>query len=55
MVSIFQSGMYVAINTDDTKTNGFYVIQLLSEAYTLQIITTIDGQGISAGELVVKE
>ena len=35
--------------------NGFYVIQLLAEAYTLQNNTTIDGQVISAGELVVRE
>ena len=54
MASLVQSGMYGAINTDDTTTNGFYVIQFLSEAYTLQNNTTIDGQVISAGELVVK-
>ena len=46
--------MYVAINTDDTKANGFYVIQFLSEAYTLQNDTTIDGQATSAGGLVFK-
>ena len=46
--------MYGAINTDETTTNGLYVIQLISEAYTLQNNTTIDGQVISAGELVVK-
>ena len=46
--------MYGAINTYDTTTNGFYVIQFLSEAYTLQNKTNIYGQVISAGELVVK-
>ena len=46
--------MYSAINTDETTTNGLYIIQFLSEAYTLQNNTTIDGQVISAGELVVK-
>ena len=46
--------MYGAINTYDTTPNGFYVIQLLSEAYTLQNITKIDGHIIYAGELVVK-
>ena len=45
--------MYCVINTDDTATNGFYVIQFLSEEYTLQNNTTIYGQVISAGELVV--
>ena len=46
--------MYGAINTDDTTTNGLYVIQFISEAYTLQNNTTIYGQVISAGESVVK-
>ena len=54
MASLFQSGMYVAINTDDTTKNGFYVIQFISEAYTLQNNTTIYGQVISAGELFVR-
>ena len=54
MASLVQSGMYGAINTDDTTTNVFYVIQFLSQEYTLQNNTTIDGKVISAGELVVK-
>ena len=33
---------------------GLYVIKFISEAYTLQNNTTIDGKVISAGELVVK-
>ena len=48
MASLFQSGMYGAINTYDTTPNGLYVIQFISEAYTLQNNTTIDGQVISA-------
>ena len=44
MASLFKSGMYGAINIDDTTTNGLYVIQFLSEAYTLQNNTTISGQ-----------
>ena len=54
MASLFQSGMYGAINTDGTTTNGLYVIWLISEEYTLQNNTTIDGKFISAGKLVVK-
>ena len=50
MASLVQSGMYGAINTDDNKSNGFYVIQLFSEAYTLQNNPATDGQVISAGE-----
>ena len=54
MASLFQSGMCGSINTDDITTNGLYVIQFVSEAYTLQNNTTISGQVISSGELVVK-
>ena len=36
MASLFESGKYGAINTTDTTTNGFYVIMLTSEEYTLQ-------------------
>ena len=54
MDSIVQSGMYGAINRDDTTTNGLYVIQFVSEAYTLKNNTTIDGQVIYAGELGAK-
>ena len=54
MASLFESGKYGSINTTDTSTNGFYVIMFTSGAYTLQENTTIDGQIITAGELVVK-
>ena len=54
MASIVQSGMYVAINTDENIINWSYVIHFLSEAYTLQNNTTIYGQVISACELVFK-
>ena len=45
---------YVAINKTNTATNAFYVIMFTSEAYKLQDNTTIYGQIITAGELVVK-
>ena len=48
--SLVKLGMYVSINTYDTTTNGLYVIQFLSDTYTVQNNTTIDGQVISAGE-----
>ena len=54
MASLVQSVMYGAINKDDNTSNGFYVIQFLSEAYTQKNNTKIDGQVISAGELVAK-
>ena len=43
MDSLVQSGMYGAINTDETTTHRFYVIQLIPEAYMLKNNTTIDG------------
>ena len=44
MASLFELGKYGSIKTTDTTTNGFYVIILTSEAYTLQDNTKIDGQ-----------
>ena len=55
MASLVKSGMYDVTTTDDIKSNGFYVIKFISEAYTLQNNATIDGQVISACKLVVKE
>ena len=55
MTSLVESGKYGAINTTDTSTNGFYVIMFTSGAYKLQGNTTIDGQILIAGELVVNE
>ena len=55
MASLVQPGIYGAIKTSDNTSNGFYVIQFISEAYTLQSNTTIYGKFISAGELFAKE
>ena len=52
MASLVHSGKYGPINKSDTTTNGLYVIKFISEAYTLQNNTQIDGQVISAGGLV---
>ena len=54
MASFVESGKYWVINTIDTSTNGFYAIMFTSGTYTLQENTTIDGQIITAVELVVK-
>ena len=53
MASLVESAKYVAINTKDTSINEFYVIMFTSGAYTLQENIKIDGQIITAGELVV--
>ena len=55
MASLVQYDKYGALNKDDTTTNVYYVIKFISEAYTLQNNTTIEGKIISAGELVAKE
>ena len=55
MASLVQSCMHGVTTTHDTTRNEFYVIKFISEAYALQNNTQIDGQVISAGELVVKE
>ena len=53
MASLVAYGKHGAINTTDTSTNGLYVILFTSGAYTIQENTTIDGQILIAGELVV--
>ena len=54
MASLLQYVKYGAINTDDTTTDGLYVIKLLSKSYMLHYNIKTDGQVISAGELVDK-
>ena len=54
MASLVQSGKYVVIEIDDTTTNVFYVIQFISEVYTLQNNTKMHGIIISDGKLVVR-
>ena len=54
MESLVESVTYGAINTTYTSTNGFCVIMFKTGAYTIRENTTIDGQIITAGELVVK-
>ena len=54
MALLVEAGKYGDINTTDTSTNGFYVIMFTSGAYILPESTTINGQIITSGELVVK-
>ena len=54
MAPLIQSGKYGTMNTTDTSTMGYYVINFVSEAYTLKYDTTCDGKISSAGELIVK-
>ena len=54
MALLFESGLYCAISITDATTNIFYVIMFTSESYIIKDNTTIDGQLITAVELVVK-
>ena len=54
MALLVESVKYGTINTTHTRTNEFYIIVFTSESYRLQDNTTIDGQIITSGELVVK-
>ena len=53
MYALVQSVNYGVINKDDTTTNGFYVIKLISWSYTMQNNIQIDGHIVYAGKLVV--
>ena len=44
MISTVELGKYGAINAVDTPAMGYYVINYLSELYTLQEYQTIDGK-----------
>ena len=54
MAALVELGKYGAINTTDTEINGFYVIIFTSEANKFQDTTTIYGQIITTGKLVVE-
>ena len=52
--AFFRIGQYVAINTTDTTTMGYYVIKIFQEFYILQEDITCDRKIITSTELVVK-
>ena len=54
MASLVKSGKYGSIHTAYASTNVYYVINFISEEYTLQNNTIIDGKIITSGELVVR-
>ena len=54
MASLVEPRKYGAINTTDTKTNGFHVIMFTSEEYKLQDNKKMDGKIITAGEFFFK-
>ena len=54
MALLVQSGNYGARNTTETSTMGYYTVNFISEAQTLQYETKYDRQIISAGELFFK-
>ena len=48
MAYLMQTGKYDKTNTTDTKAMGYCVIKYLSDAFTLQEYTTVDGKGSRA-------
>ena len=54
MESLVQTNQYVAINAADTTTPGYYVVQCVSNDFTLQEDITTDGWVTTSGELVVR-
>ena len=54
MASLVQSGKYGDMNKTYTTTMGYYVINFVLEAYTIQEDTTYDVKNSTVGELVVK-
>ena len=54
MAVLVQIGKYGDINTTDTTTMGYYVLNFWSEAYTPQEDTTCDGKISTSIEIIVK-
>ena len=54
MASLVQYDKYGTINISETTTNEYYVNKFMSQVYTLQNNTIIDGKNIYADEFVFK-
>ena len=54
MASLVYTGKYGAINAEDTTTLGYYIVNYVSEPFTLQYDITAYGHVSNAGELVAK-
>ena len=54
MASLVKSVNYVAMNTIDKSTMGYYVIKLVSETYNLQEYNTCNRQIIPPGKIFDK-
>ena len=54
MTSLVQSSKYGVVKKIDSTTTGYYIIQFILEAYTLQWDTACDGQISTADKLVVR-
>ena len=52
MYLIILEGHYGAIDSDDYRYNGYYIIRFSSCLYTLQADLSIDGQVISSGQMI---
>ena len=52
MVHLVNNKQFGAIHTEDPKTDGYYIVQFISDPYTLQEDTVEDGVTIANGVLV---
>ena len=54
MVGAVKVDGFGAIDTDDRESSGYYIVQFISELYTLQKAVEVDGQHYPPGEIVCK-
>jgi hypothetical protein len=52
MAATIEKNSFGVVNTDDQRTDGFYVIKFLSKAYTLQEDITVNDELLKSGTLV---
>ena len=53
MSSLFQNGKYRAVNSSCPTKQGYYVVNFISEPYTLQGNKTVNKKVFNAGEFIV--
>ena len=53
MIMLIKESTYGAVNTNDQRTDGFYIVKFLSTVYTLQHDELVDNEILKAGSLVI--
>eukprot|EP00957_Ditylum_brightwellii_P114556 8734843-Ditylum_brightwellii.AAC.1 len=52
MGMLIKESTYSAVNVNDQRTDGFYIVKFLSTVYTLQHDEIVDNEILKAGSLV---